>query len=1016
MEKSITLYPKYIEANVGMDEIVGNGSKAGGEGYRTVHPNETMQLGTVAFNSIPMHGLSAACILKKFDITFNQRCGINVVSGRELYWTFYPRYIFNINLGGFLDNKGLRLLSFDAQSLNNSGVQSKSNGGKYFDNDRTRTLFDGSYSNVFGDSNKQLGFYLTASNPASSNYKLYLTNLTASVTYEAKYYARFYDEDGTTLKKTETVAGGNRATPPSLSRTGHSVTWQQVGTNNTYSASSLPTSQDTDIAFKAVYTPDPKTVRIKETASGSCEVFKFVNGSWQKQNYSSYNSSGKYYEYSFRYGDGVSVEAKGCNQPSEDLVVKVYNTDNGSLISEQTIVPGIDRSTGITGTEAGVYSAFALTENIRIEVTPQTHYFTITTQTSSGGGSLTATHRVARHASSSVTVTPNIGYYITGITKDGSSVTPAAGGTKTVVSFTNVTEDHSVSAVFSRIQFNITLNLPTGVTATADGTTVSGGTVPVYYGDTVALAFSCGSGLSLTGAFLDGSADSLMEEVIRQKQEFSFTLYSVTGNHSLTVTATDNLITIVEGSHEGGEIEGEFGTFLRGKITLQYTAIEDGIHHFDGWTGIDKTGTTFTIEDTDTASSYTIGATFVTYECVIQTQIIKLSLELEDVGFVEPANVSANSGDTVTFIYTAPEGGFLNNQGAIWFEDQELQFTKLDAQHYQFSIANISSGGRVFIYAEARGFTFTSNVKSPDGDNVGGIVFVYEPSELDPSYPSYEHNQRFNSEFPLTAQPSDGYRFVSWSDGVINSERTILMPPHKYQIDALFRRLEHIVSLNVHEGGSAIIESENNERSDGLSVRQWENVRLTVTTELGQKLKDVLLDGVSVFDEVTLTRRGGTWLLTNVTAAHTIEVIFEPRIYTNHRKLIDYYPPVIASIAEIQRLMAAYQISVDAMWDAISFLEENQYIETATDEGVRMWEKELGIIPAATDTLNQRKARLRLKWVPSNNFTTKWLHGWLEDVCGTEVQWPELEGYTLHVTLPWFASWWTIFSDLKQYT
>ena len=87
----------------------------------------------------------------------------------------------------------------------------------------------------------------------------------------------------------------------------------------------------------------------------------------------------------------------------------------------------------------------------------------------------------------------------------------------------------------------------------------------------------------------------------------------------------------------------------------------------------------------------------------------------------------------------------------------------------------------------------------------------------------------------------------------------------------------------------------------------------------------------------------------------------------------------------------------------------------ATNEGVTIWERELGIVPEPTDTLTERKARLRLKWVPNCRFTMKWLQEWLDSACGMHVAAPTITDYTLRVVLPWSVRWKAIFDELEKF-
>ena len=246
----------------------------------------------------------------------------------------------------------------------------------------------------------------------------------------------------------------------------------------------------------------------------------------------------------------------------------------------------------------------------------------------------------------------------------------------------------------------------------------------------------------------------------------------------------------------------------------------------------------------------------------------------------------------------------------------------------------------------------------------------------------------------------------------------IVQQLHRARLTALFRRHEYEVTAEAGTGGSVILESEGKELTDRISVRHRENLLLTVTADFGQRIADVLLDSVSILGDVTLTRRGGRYLLEKVTAKHKIVVTFEPKTYTNGRKLFDYWPPVIQRIRDMQEIARVQQPVIDELWDSLSWLMESQFIDTATEEAVKIWEAELGVIPNASDTLKQRKARLKLKWVPCSRFTIRWLHHWLCDVTQrSDILRPVVpeNTYGLTVHLPYDADWQTIFGDLERY-
>lgn len=133
------------------------------------------------------------------------------------------------------------------------------------------------------------------------------------------------------------------------------------------------------------------------------------------------------------------------------------------------------------------------------------------------------------------------------------------------------------------------------------------------------------------------------------------------------------------------------------------------------------------------------------------------------------------------------------------------------------------------------------------------------------------------------------------------------------------------------------------------------------------------------------------------------------------RKLIDYLPPVLQSVMEFAAITGAQQPEIEAAWDALNLVMDNQFIDTATDAGITIWEKELGIVPLATDTLDDRKQRLKTAWTCGVVYTYNWLVNWLKTSCGKSNPMPTINDYTLRVSLPVSVDYRRILNDMRRY-
>ena len=72
------------------------------------------------------------------------------------------------------------------------------------------------------------------------------------------------------------------------------------------------------------------------------------------------------------------------------------------------------------------------------------------------------------------------------------------------------------------------------------------------------------------------------------------------------------------------------------------------------------------------------------------------------------------------------------------------------------------------------------------------------------------------------------------------------------------------------------------------------------------------------------------------------------------RQLLEYLPPVIRNVREYQAIMKdGEQAEVAALWDAVDAAFNDQFVNSATLNGVQRWENILGIQPKGTDSLDE---------------------------------------------------------------
>lgn len=117
------------------------------------------------------------------------------------------------------------------------------------------------------------------------------------------------------------------------------------------------------------------------------------------------------------------------------------------------------------------------------------------------------------------------------------------------------------------------------------------------------------------------------------------------------------------------------------------------------------------------------------------------------------------------------------------------------------------------------------------------------------------------------------------------------------------------------------------------------------------------------------------------------------------RKLIDYLPPVLREVADFKAINAANEPEIVLAWDALGQVLDNQFLDSADESGVSVWEQELRIRPKDTDTLVVRKARIKAMWNRELPYTVPWLRNWLTSLCGPSGHEVTVTDYTLHIQL-----------------
>ena len=102
------------------------------------------------------------------------------------------------------------------------------------------------------------------------------------------------------------------------------------------------------------------------------------------------------------------------------------------------------------------------------------------------------------------------------------------------------------------------------------------------------------------------------------------------------------------------------------------------------------------------------------------------------------------------------------------------------------------------------------------------------------------------------------------------------------------------------------------------------------------------------------------------------------------KNLFDYLPPVLQNVLEFRWLMTAEQERMDHFQTRVDAVFDNQFIDTAREEGIERYESILGLYPKTTDTLQERRMRIKARMLETLPFTIRRLEALLESLCGSE--------------------------------
>jgi len=115
--------------------------------------------------------------------------------------------------------------------------------------------------------------------------------------------------------------------------------------------------------------------------------------------------------------------------------------------------------------------------------------------------------------------------------------------------------------------------------------------------------------------------------------------------------------------------------------------------------------------------------------------------------------------------------------------------------------------------------------------------------------------------------------------------------------------------------------------------------------------------------------------------------------------ILNYLPEFLKEFREIIELAASENPELLLLWEVLGNVMNDQFVADSTENGIKRWEKILGILPKGTDTLDLRKFRVLTRLNEKLPYTMRILEQLLTALCGEKGYYVNLinDHYTLVV-------------------
>ena len=543
-----------------------------------------------------------------------------------------------------------------------------------------------------------------------------------------------------------------------------------------------------------------------------------------------------------------------------DVVYEVITYDittsvtNGTITPSQTIDYG--DTTTITYAPGTGYELSSVTVDgtpVDITVYPSSYTFSNVTadheiavvyettelniSTSVTNGTITPGSIVNYGDTAVIEYSPNTGYSLESVIVDGTPVDIATYPSS--YTFSDITENHSISVVYAKNTYTITTNVTNG--------TITGSST-VNYGDDATVTYAPNPGYSLESVTIDG----VSVDISLYPSNCTFT--SVSSNHEISVVYAKNTYNITT-SVTNGTITPSTGAEYGDTVVISYapnTGYSISSVLVDGAAvNIDDYPAAYTF--TGIAANHEISVVYEKNEYTITTNVAN--------GTITPSP-TVTYGDSSAIYYTPNTGYTLSSitvdGSAVSTSDYPTSYT-FDNVSDNHSITVVYSKNAYTINTSVTNGTITDSTSAEYGDTK---TIYYMP----------------NTGYALSSVTVDG------------TPVDITLYPNSYVFEdiASNHSIAVVYELNQFDINTSVI---NGTITPTTTVTKGESTVVKYTPDSGYELYSVTVDGTPV----DITQYPDSYTFTDITESHTISVIFIDKSASITDNL-----PVIGATAPIQ--------------------------------------------------------------------------------------------------------------------